>query len=326
MKNVKIIATGSYIPERIISNFDIQNVVDTSNEWIITRTGIKERRIAGKDETTSFMASVSAKRALEKANISPLDIDLIIVGTSTPDMFFPSTGCFVQKEIGAVNAVAFDIMAACSGFIYALHNAWNLVKSGSYNNALVIGAEKMSVILDWQDKSTCILFGDGAGTCIISKTEEGPGIIETDIFSCGEKADLLTLPAVGKNYINDFKLNEQNKQYIKMNGREVFKFAISHMQQSIDRVLSKAKIKQEQVNIFIPHQANVRIIDALAKKLNLDTDKVFVNVDKYGNMASASVPVALDEAVKQKKIKEGDIILLTTFGGGLTCGSCVLKW
>lgn len=323
---VGISGIGSYVPEKVITNHDIAKIVDTSNEWIVERTGIRERRIVQKDTTTSDIATIAAKRALEDGGILPEEIDLIIVATVTSDMAFPSTACIVQKNIKAVKAAAFDISAGCSGFVYGLNLAYSFIGAGIYRKVLVIGAETLSKIVNWQDRSTCILFGDGAGACILDACEDGYGILATDLGSDGNGGHLLTLPAGGSKLPASLETVSQNLHTIKMDGREVFKFAVRVIEKSANIAVEKAGLILEDVDFFIPHQANLRIIQSAMKKLNLQSHKVYVNLDKYGNTSAASIPVALDEAYRRNLIKKGDVVLLVAFGAGLTWGSTVLRW
>ncbi|MEO2066457.1 MAG: beta-ketoacyl-ACP synthase III [Desulfurobacteriaceae bacterium] len=310
---VKIVSTGSYLPDRVLTNFDLESMVETSDQWITTRTGIKERRIS-EGETTSDMATEAAVRAL--GNVSPENLDLIVVATATPDSFFPSTACKVQSKIGNKGAVAFDVSAACTGFIYALYVADSIMRSKGVSRALVIGAERFSKIVDWSDRTTCILFGDGAGAVYL-ETSEDEGILGFDLGADGSYGELLAVPSVGSN--------EEFPYYIRMKGNEVFKVAVRTMVESALRVLEKVGMKPEDVSLLIPHQANLRIIKAVSERLGINQEKVFVNLDRYGNTSAASIPVALDEALRSGKLKRGDVALLVAFGGGFTWGSCVIK-
>jgi len=310
---VKLVSTGSYLPDKVLTNFDLEKMVDTSDHWITTRTGIKERRIS-QGETTSDMATEAAFRALSDA--SSEQVELIVVATATPDAFFPSTACKVQSKLGNKRAVAFDISAACTGFIYALYVADSILRSKGVKNALVIGAERFSKIVNWEDRTTCILFGDGAGAVYIESSEE-EGILAFDLGADGSYGELLLVPSVGSN--------EDFPYFVKMKGNEVFKVAVRTMVESAKRVLEKASLKAEDISLLIPHQANLRIINAVAQRLNIPQDRIFVNLDKYGNTSAASIPIALDEALKQGKLKKGDLALLVAFGGGFTWGSCVIK-
>lgn len=323
---VGISGVGSYVPERVVTNDDLSKIVDTSNEWIVERTGIEERRIAEDDTATSDLGTLAAKRALEDAKLQPEDIDLIIVATVTADHAFPSTACIIQKNIGAMKAAAFDINVGCSGFVYGLSIGESFIKSGTYEKVLVIGAEALSKIVDWQDRNTCVLFGDGAGACVLEKCEEGFGILSSELGSDGTNGQVLSQPAGGSRLPASIETLEDRLHYVKMDGKEVFKFAVRVMEKTSMNALEKANLNLADLDFLVPHQANMRIIDAAAKKLKLEKDKICINLNKYGNMSSASIPVALDEAVKNKKIKNGDNILLVAFGAGLTWASMTIKW
>lgn len=323
---VGITGVGSFVPEKIMTNSDLEKIVDTSNEWIIDRTGIEERRIAEENIATSDIAAIAAQRAMEDAKVLPEEIDLILVATISPDYIFPSTACMVQKHIGATNAAAFDINAGCTGFIYALTTAKGFVKSGIYKKVLVIGAETLSKIVNWKDRNTCVLFGDGAGACIVEPCEDGFGMLAEDLGSDGSKGDVLIVPAGGSKKPTSLETVQERLNFIKMDGREVFKFAVRIMEKASNDVLKKAGLTSKDIDLLVPHQANIRIIDAALKKLDLDKEKVFVNLEKYGNTSAASIPVALDEALDQKRIKKGDNLLLVAFGAGLTWGGVLLKW
>lgn len=324
-KKAGILGVGSYVPETIIDNFYFEKMMDTSDEWIKTRTGISQRRYASENEVTSDLSTKAALKAIECASLTAKDIDLIIVATSTPDMVFPSTACLVQKNIGASNAAAFDISAACSGFMYAMTIAKQFVDTKTYKNILVIGSEVMSRVLDYSDRTTSILFGDGAGAVVIGNVECG-GILSTYLGSDGNGADSLNIPAGGSKLPATQSTIDNNLHSIKMDGKDVYKFAVRIMGEASLKALEMANLTTSDIDCLIPHQANTRIIDASAKRLKLDKDKVFVNLDKYGNMSAASVPVALDEAFRQGKIKKGDNIVLVGFGGGLTWGASVINW
>ncbi|WP_090552212.1 beta-ketoacyl-ACP synthase III [Natronincola ferrireducens] len=322
----KITGTGSYLPEKVLTNNDLAKIVDTSDEWIRTRTGITQRRMADQETATSDLATKAAERAIEDAGITAEDIDLIIVATATPDMAFPSTACIVQKNIGAINASAFDLEAACTGFLYGLTIGEQFIKTGFYKRILIIGAEVLTKVLDWKDRNTCVLFGDGAGAVILERSEEGDGILSSYLGSDGKSGECLTLPGGGSRLPASYETIDNRLHYIKMEGTEVFKFAVRVMGSSALKALEGSNIKLEEVDFLVPHQANIRIIEAAAKRLHLSMDKVYVNLDQYGNMSAASVPVALDEAVKKGCIKKGDVVVLVAFGGGLTWGSSVIKW
>ncbi len=325
-----IIGTGSYMPEKVLTNDELSKTVDTNDEWITTRTGIKERRIAAEDQATSDMASEAARRAMTAAGVAPEDIQLIIVATVTPDMFFPSTACFVQKKIGAVNAVCFDISAACSGFLYALQVARHFINTGNRTTALVIGAEKLSSLVNWKDRNTCVLFGDGAGAVVIRRADENadaPGrVLSTVMGSDGNLADLLKVPGGGSFCPITPENVESRPNTIHMEGRETFKHAVTRMLEAAQQALEMAGLTAADVSLVIPHQANARIITAIAERLNLPNEKVFMNLDKYGNTSAATIPVALDEANKAGRLKRGDVILLVAFGGGFTWASSVVRW
>ena len=326
--SIIIAGTGSYLPEKIITNHDIAKTVDTSDEWVYTRSGIKERRIAQSEEAASDMALISAKRALENAKLKPEDIDLVIVTTVTPDMMFPSTACILQAKLGIRNNIpCFDIEAACSGFVYGVEVASKMMKSGYYKNALVVSSEKLSGILDWQDRNTCVLFGDGSGAVVLSTSEEKDvGILDTVLGADGSDTATLKLPAGGSLMPASKETVENRQHFIQMNGREVFKHAVKIMGEKSFEVIERYGITPEEISLLIPHQANTRIIESVAKRLKLPMEKVFVNIEKYGNTSSASIPIALDEALKSGKIKKGDYILFVAFGAGLTWGATLVKW
>ncbi|WP_251860602.1 beta-ketoacyl-ACP synthase III [Clostridium sp. Marseille-Q2269] len=324
MSNISIIGTGSYVPNNIITNDFLSTIVDTSDEWIKSRTGISERRIS-KGETTIYMATESAKESIKNANINVEDLDLIIVATLTPDNFMPSTACSVQKEIGAINALCFDISAACSGFIYGLEIACSMLKSSSRSKALVIGAENLSKIVDWEDRNTCVLFGDGAGAAVLSKTKE-EGILDFHSGSNGLKGEHLTCGALEVNNILSKDNEFINNKFIKMNGKEIFRFAVGAMSETICNIQEKTKWDLSEIKYIISHQANSRIIEYTAKKLNTSRDKFYMNLDKYGNTSAASIPIALDEANKKGLLNKEDKIILVGFGGGLTFGGVAISW
>ena len=320
MKRASIIGVGSYVPEKVLTNFDLEKMVDTTDEWIRERTGIRERRIAGENEATSDLGFEAARRAIESAKIDPKELELIIVGTSSPDMLFPSTACIIQDKIGAINAAAFDVSAACSGFNYALTVASSFIESGLYNNVMVIGADTLAKYLDWTDRNTCILFGDGAGAVILKAATDGSGILASHLGAEGSGGKYLIMPGGGS------RDPEAKKRFIWMDGKEVFKFAVKVLPKCIKAVLEKAKLKTEDISLLIPHQANTRIIDFALRNLGLSKDNVYVNLDRYGNTSAASIPIALDEAVKEGRIKKGDIVVLAGFGAGLTYGANIIKW
>ncbi len=325
MKKVGIIGVGEYLPKKILTNFDLEKIVDTSDEWIIQRTGIKERRIASEDEATSDIAAEAARDALRDVGLSVEDIELIIVATITPDMQFPSTACFVQEKIGAKKACCFDISAACAGFVYGIVTACGFISQGIYKNALVIGAEKLSSITDWKDRNTCVLLGDGAGAVVLSEVDEG-GILSSYLGSNGAQADLLYLPGGGSKNPATYKTVQDRMHYLKMKGSELFKVAVIKMAESVQNALERAKLSCKDIDWLIPHQANMRILLATAKRIGLSKKKIYLNIERYGNMSSASTATALCEAVRERKIKKGDIVVLDAFGGGLVWGACVIRW
>lgn len=325
-KSVGILGIGSYVPEKIVTNADLEKLVDTSDNWIVERTGIKERRIAAEDQATSDLATKAAEKALADAGIGAEDIDLIIVATVSPDMTFPSVACLVQDNLKATKAAAFDITAVCSGFIYGLVIGSTFIKSGTYKKVLVIGAETLSKITDWTDRNTAILFGDGAGAVVLGETLPGFGILGVHLGSDGAGGDLLKVPAGGSRQPTTAQTVAERSHFIHMNGNEVFKFAVKVMGEAAVKALDEAGISPADITYLVPHQANLRIIQSAARRLGLPMDQVVVNVDKYGNTSAASIPIALDEGVKSGKIKNGDIIVIVGFGGGLTWGSGVIKW
>ena len=325
MKKVGIIGVGEYLPKKVLTNADLEKMVDTSDEWITTRTGIKERRLASSDEATSDLALKAAKEALKDAHLAPEDLDLIIVATITPDMPFPSVASILQNALSAKKAAAFDISAACAGFVYGLSIAQQFIACGAYKNALVIGAEKLSSITDWKDRNTCVLFGDGAGACVLGEVKSG-GIVATYLGCDGSNLGLLNLPAGGSRLPASHETIDQHLHYIKMNGNELFKIAVRTMTDAALTVLEKAGLKFSDIDLIIPHQANSRIIMAVAKRLGLTEEKIFLNIEKYGNMSSASTATALVEAAKEGRIKKGDIVLLDAFGAGLVWGAAVIEW
>ncbi|MFH1678004.1 MAG: beta-ketoacyl-ACP synthase III [Candidatus Omnitrophota bacterium] len=325
MKKVGIIGVGGYLPDKVLTNLDLEKIVNTSDEWITTRTGIKTRRLVSKGQAASDLATFAAKQALKDAKLAPADLDLIIVATITPDMQFPSTACFVQNNIKAKNAICFDISAACAGFVYALVIAQQFIARGTYNNALVIGSEVLSTITDWQDRNTCVLFGDGAGAAVLSTVKSG-GIISTYLGSDGSLSGLLLLPGGGSRHPASSYSLDNRLHYIKMRGNELFKHAVKIMTKAAQKALNLAGLDCKDVDWVIPHQANIRILMSMAKKLDIPKERIYLNIDKYGNMSSASTAVALCEAIKTKRIKKGDIVLLDAFGGGLVWGACVIKW
>ena len=324
-KKAGILGVGSYLPNKIVDNHYFETIMDTSDEWIKTRTGISERRVADEEEATSDLATKAALKAIECANLKSQDIDLIIVATATPDMVFPSTACIVQENIGAKNAAAFDISAACSGFIYGITIAKQFVENRIYKNVVVIGAEILSRILDYTDRSTAILFGDGAGAVVVSDVENG-GILSTYLGADGSGGEFLNIPAGGSKLPATKHTIDNNLHTIKMAGNDVYKFAVRIMGEASMKALKAANLDTSDIDYLIPHQANIRIIEASAKRLKLGMDKVYVNLNKYGNMSAASIPVALDEAYREGQLNKGDNVVLVGFGGGLTWGSSVINW
>lgn len=321
---VGIMGTGSYVPERILTNNDLAKIVDTNDEWITTRTGIRERRIASDDEATSDLAFKAAEKAIMDAGIDKNEIELIIVATMTQDHLTPSTAALVQDKLG-IKAAAFDVSAACTGFIYGFTAGYSFIKAGIYKKVLVIGAETMSRVTDWEDRGTCILFGDGAGAVVLGEVETG-GFLASHLAADGSGACELIVPAGGSRKAATAETIENREVYLKMNGREVFKFAVKAFPESVENVLTQQNLTADDIDIFIPHQANVRIIEAIAKRFKQPLDKFFVNLHKYGNTSGASIPIALDEASKEGRFKRGDKIVATGFGGGLTYGSILFEW
>ncbi len=319
------LGTGSCLPDNEMTNFDLEKIVDTNDEWIRSRTGISARRIADENTATSDLAVVAAERAMEAAGITAEQLDLIIVATITPDMMFPSTACIIQDKLGANNASAFDVSAACSGFVYGTTLAKQFVESGNAKHVLVIGAETLSKIMDFTDRNTCVLFGDGAGAAIIGPVEKG-GILATDLGANGTGGKFLTLPAGGSRMPASQHTIDNRLHYIKMDGSEVFKFAVRIMAKSSKEVIEKANWSVDDIDYLVPHQANIRIINSAGKKLKLPIEKVHVNLDKFGNTSAASVPIALDEAVRSGKINSGDKVVLVAFGGGLTWGALAVEF
>jgi len=325
-RTVSIIGTGSYLPEKVLSNHDLEKLVETSDEWIMTRTGIRERRIAAPDEHTSDLAAKAAQEALENAGITAEEIDLILVATVTADMFFPSTACFVQAKIGAKNAACFDVSAACSGFLYAIEIAQQFITSHTYDTILVIGADKLSSIIDWTDRNTCVLFGDGAGAAVLRHRGGGHGVISTFMASDGGLSDILYIPGGGSRFPITRENADSRLNCIKMNGKETYKQAINSMLDAAHKVLAEANLDPEDLACIIPHQANLRIIEAIAERMKLPLERFVVNLDRYGNTSAAAVAIALDEANRTGRMKVGDYVLLVVFGGGLTWASSVIQW
>jgi 3-oxoacyl-[acyl-carrier-protein] synthase-3 len=326
-RSVSIVGTGSYMPARVMANSEFEKLVDTSDEWIATRTGIRERRIAGPNEFTSDMAAEAARRAMEVARVKPEEIDLILLATITPDMPFPATACFVQQKIGARRAACLDIQAACAGFLYGMEIGQQFITAHTYNTVLVIGAEKLSAIIDWKDRSTCVLFGDGAGAAILrNRSESEHGVITTCMGTDGAKAELLYMPGGGSRCPATHQSIDANLHHLRMEGKEVFKSAVGAMQTAAEEALRRCGLTIDDIACVIPHQANVRIIEAIAERIHAPKEKIFINLDKYGNTSAASVIVALDEAVRSGRVQRGDLLLLVVFGAGFTWAASVLQW
>ncbi|MCC6823631.1 MAG: ketoacyl-ACP synthase III [Verrucomicrobia subdivision 3 bacterium] len=323
---VSVTGVGSYVPAKILTNLELEKMVETTDEWITTRTGIKERRISAADEFTSDMAAQAALRAMKMAGITAEQIDLIIIATITPDMPFPSTACLVQQKIGARRAAAFDIEAACSGFIYGLEVGQQFIMSRTYDTVLVIGAEKLSSIVDWQDRNTCVLFGDGAGAAILQNRPNSHGLLTAVMGADGGKANLLTMPAGGSRCPATADSVNARLHYLRMDGKETFKSAVQAMLTAAQEALRRCELDITQIKCVIPHQANRRIIDAVGDRLGVSPEQLFVNLDRYGNTSAASVAIALDEAVSSGKVSRGELMLLVVFGAGLTWGAAVIEW
>ncbi len=325
MKKVGIIGVGEYLPQKILTNADLEKIVETSDEWITTRTGIKERHLVEAGQAVSDLAFKAAEVALKNALLDSSDLELIVVATITPDMPFPSVSAILQNKLGAKKAACFDISAACAGFVYGLSVAGQFIASGTYKNALVIGAEVLSSITDWQDRNTCVLFGDGAGAAVLAEVKSG-GIISTYLGCDGSKADILNMPAGGSRNPATHETVDKRMHYLKMQGNELFKIAVNTMTRAAETVLKQAGLTFADVDLIIPHQANARIIMAVAKKLGIPEEKVYLNIERCGNMSSASTVTALCEAVQEGRVKKGDTILLDAFGAGLVWGACVIEW
>jgi 3-oxoacyl-[acyl-carrier-protein] synthase-3 len=322
----RIISIGSYLPERVLSNYDLEEMVDTSDEWIIERTGIRERRIADESQAASDLAFEASKIALERAGLNAEEIDLIIVATVTGDMPFPSTACFLQNRLGASRAVGFDINATCSGFLYALYIADGFIRSAMHRKILVVGADVLSKFTDWKDRTTCVIFGDGAGAAIVESTSEDRGILSMSINSDGSMWELINIPGGGSRNPASTDTLKKGLHSIRMKGNETFKVAVRTLEDVALKTLADNNMDPSQLSLLVPHQANLRIIQATADRLNLPMEKVFVNLERYGNTSAASIPIALDEALTSGRIKDGDYILLEAFGGGLTWASALIKW
>lgn len=327
MYGSRIAGTGASVPDRILTNAELERMVNTSDEWIVTRTGISERRIASDDQATSDLAEGAARCALEAAAVDPHDLDLILVNTVTPDMFFPSTACVLQERLGASRAAAFDLLAACAGFVYGLSVADAYLRAGLMRNILVIGADTLSKVVDWSDRGTCVLFGDGAGAVLVQRTTADPGILSTHLYSDGSKGKQLIIPGGGSRQPVCEKVVEEKLVTIRMpNGNEVFKMAVRSMEEAAMAALKANGVEVSDIDLFISHQANARIIYALAERMGLPRERIFMNIDRYGNTSAASIPIAIDEAVRAGRLKRGDLLLLTAFGGGITWGSALIRW
>jgi 3-oxoacyl-[acyl-carrier-protein] synthase III len=329
--NLKIhagfLGTGSYLPEKVLTNKDLEKIVETSDEWIVTRTGIRERHMAASEQTTSDMAVEAAKIALVNAGLKPTDLDLIVVATITPDTPTPATACWVQSKLGAPQAAAFDLSAACSGFVYGLTVAKAFIESGTYKHILLIGAEKLTAFIDWKDRSTCVLFGDGAGAAIIGPVAEGHHeILSSYMAANGKEADLLKIPGGGCRFPSSKETIEQSLHTLKMEGKEIFKTAVKVMSEATLEAARRAHLQLEDISLIIPHQANIRIIQAIGERLKVASEKLFINLDKVGNTSAASVIIALDEAVKAGKVKKGNVLALVAFGAGTTLASSAVRW
>jgi 3-oxoacyl-[acyl-carrier-protein] synthase-3 len=325
-RTCSVLAVGSYVPDRILSNADLEKMVDTTDEWIVTRTGIRERRIAAQHQATSDLAVKAARIAMERARISPGEIDLIVLATITPDMPFPSTACLVQEKIGARKAVAFDIQAACSGFIFGLEIGQQFIMSRTYDTVLVIGAEKLSTIINWNDRNTCVLFGDGAGVAILRHRPAAHGLLTACMGSDGGRAGLLCMPGGGSAFPPSHETVAAGLHFLRMDGKETYKNAVTAMQTAAEEALRRCELDISQIHCIIPHQANRRIIDTVADRLGAKPEQLFVNLETRGNTSAASVAIALDEAVQSKRIQRGDLVMLIVFGAGLTWGAAIIEW
>lgn len=326
MKNVGIVSLGRYVPEGRLTNFDLEKMVDTTDEWITIRTGIKERRLAKEGQKTSDLAVLAGKDALKKAHIDPLRIELIIVATISPDSNFPSMACLVQKGLGAKNAACFDVSAACAGYLYGITTAKQFIQTGLYKNALVIASERITTLIDWEDRSTCVLFGDGAGACVLAPVTGSRGIVSDFMLSEGQFGNLMHVVSEERQHPLEKQSEFMRKPYVVMAGKELFKIAVNSMANAVEVAAKKAKIELSDIDCVVPHQANDRIITAVANKLSVPKEKIFVNIDKYGNMSAASIAVALYEAVEEKRIKRGSTVALVAFGAGLVTAANIVKW
>ena len=326
MTRAKIIGTGAYAPKRILTNADLEKMVDTNDQWIQQRSGIRERHVVEEGEATSDLAVNAARQALERANLLPEDIDFIVVGTTTPDMFFPTVGNIVQHRLGCRRVGSMDVLAACAGSVYSLSIGAKYIETGKYRRVLCIGAEALSRITDFTDRGTCVLLADAAGAAVLEASEDGSGIIDTDLYSDGQYADLLIMPGGGSRHPATRETVDARMHYAKMKGSEVFKVAVRMFVDCAETILTRHNLTASDVDLFIPHQANLRIIEAAAKRVGLPMEKVFVNVDRYGNTGAASVYVALEEAVAAGRLKKGDTVLMAAFGGGFAWGAALMQW
>jgi len=321
-----VVGTGSCLPDKVLTNHDLEKMVETTDEWIFTRTGIRERRIVADGQTTSDLAAEAARRALQAASLKPEDISLIITATITPDHFFPSTSCLIQKKIGATNTGGFDLSAACAGFVYATIMGARLIEADPTQKVLVIGAETLSKVTDWKDRSSCILFGDGAGAAILAASDTGNGVLASEFGIDGNGSDFMKIPAGGSAMPASEESVRQRLHYMQLNGRETFRFAVVKMADLVETTLKKSGLTMDDVALIVPHQVNGRILTAAAERLNIGMDKIYCNIDRFGNTSAASVPIALDEAVRNGRIRRGDPIVLVAFGGGLSWSSAVIRW
>ncbi len=326
IRGATIVGTGMYVPERVLTNLDFERMVDTSDEWIVARTGIRERRIAAPDQASSDMGVLAARQALETARLEPEDIDQIIVATTTPDRILPSCACTVQQKLGARRAAAYDVFAACTGFVYGLGLARGLIGAGVAETVVVIGVEKLSSIVDYTDRNTCVLFGDGAGAAVLKPSAVDQGILAVSMKSDGELGEVLEVPAGGSRTPATAETVLRRDHFIKMRGKELFKVAVRSMEDSLREALEAAGLSPDDLELVIPHQANQRIIDAMRERLGLPADKVVLNIDRYGNTSSASIPISLDEVVREGRLKPGDHVAFVAFGGGVTWGATVMRW
>ena len=326
LRPVGIAGIGSAVPDKVLTNAELTQIVDTSDEWIVSRTGIRERRIAAPGETTSTFAQRAAERAMAAAGVRPEEIDLIVVGTVTPDMIFPSTACLIQERMGCKRAAAIDVSAACPGFVYSLGIASQTIATGMYDTVLLVGAEPLSRITDYTDRNTCVLFGDAAGAAVLRPAREGRGLLATVLGSEGSGAPHLQLPGGGSLHPATHETIDQRLHYLRMNGQEVFKFAVRVMNESTQQVVEKAGLKVADIDVLVPHQANMRIIEAATKRLGIPPEKVLVNLDRYGNTSTATIPLAIDEAVRAGRVKDGDLLVMVSFGAGLVWGAAALRW